>query len=122
MHAHCSYDYAVIRVVPRVDRELSLDLKRKIGHFTNVPMDAVIAATDVSCIYELPICLHKEGLDQQLVERLNIWSRQRAIFECSPGTSFSCPRKNDVSIRSNFRSILAHSESARGTLGDSLKP
>ena len=39
-------------------------------------MDAVIAATDVTCIYELPIRLHKEGLDQQLVERLNIWSRQ----------------------------------------------
>jgi CTP synthase len=63
-------------LICRVDRELSVDLKRKIGHFTNVPMDAVIAAADVSCIYELPIRLHKEGLDQQLVERLNIWSRQ----------------------------------------------
>src|SRR3954469_8215109 len=63
-------------LICRVDRELPIDQKRKIGHFTNVAMDAVIAATDVSCIYELPIRLHKEGLDQQLVERLNIWSRQ----------------------------------------------
>jgi CTP synthase len=36
----------------------------------------VIAATDVSCIYELPIRLHQEGLDQQIVDRLNIWSRE----------------------------------------------
>jgi CTP synthase len=63
-------------LICRVDRELPVDLKRKIAHFTNVGVDAVIAATDVSCIYELPIKLHKEGLDQQLVERLNIWSRQ----------------------------------------------
>jgi CTP synthase len=63
-------------LICRVDRELPIDQKRKIGHFTNVAMDAVIAATDVTCIYELPIRLHKEGLDQQLVERLNIWSRQ----------------------------------------------
>ncbi|MDH5671116.1 MAG: CTP synthase [Myxococcales bacterium] len=63
-------------LICRVDRPLTEDLKRKIAHFTNVAVDAVIAATDVSCIYELPIRLHKEGLDQQLVDRLNIWSRE----------------------------------------------
>jgi CTP synthase len=63
-------------LICRVDRPLPADLKRKIGHFTNVPVECVIAATDVSCIYELPIKLHEEGLDQQIVERLNIWSRE----------------------------------------------
>jgi CTP synthase len=63
-------------VICRVDRPLSADLKRKIAHFTNVGVDAVIAAPDVSTIYELPIRLHQEGLDQTLVERLNIWSRE----------------------------------------------
>jgi len=61
-------------LICRVDRPLPSDLKRKIAHFTNVAVEAVIAATDVSCIYELPIRLHEEGLDQQIVERLNIWS------------------------------------------------
>jgi CTP synthase len=63
-------------VICRVDRPLSSDLKRKIAHFTNVAVEAVIAAPDVSTIYELPIRLHQEGLDQQVVERLNIWSRE----------------------------------------------
>src|SRR4029077_4180448 len=63
-------------LICRVDRPLPSDLKRKIAHFTNVAVEAVIAATDVSCIYELPIRLHEEGLDQQIVDRLNIWSRE----------------------------------------------
>ena len=63
-------------LICRVDRSIGPDIKRKIAHFTNVAVDAVIAATDVSCIYELPIKLHAEGLDQQIVERLNIWSRE----------------------------------------------
>jgi CTP synthase len=63
-------------LICRVDRPLASDIKRKIAHFTNVGVEAVIAATDVSCIYELPIRLHQEGLDQQIVDRLNIWSRE----------------------------------------------
>jgi CTP synthase len=86
-------------LICRVDRELSLDLKRKIGHFTNVPMDAVIAATDVSCIYELPLYLHKEGLDQQLVERLNIWSRQPDLSQWKrTAEKMRDPNKASVSI------------------------
>jgi CTP synthase len=86
-------------LICRVDRELPIDLKRKIGHFTNVAMDAVIAATDVSCIYELPIRLHKEGLDQQLVERLNIWSRQPDLSQWKRTVEKMLnPSKGSVSI------------------------
>jgi len=34
-----------------------------------------IAAEDVDCIYELPLKFHAEGLDQKVVELLNIWTR-----------------------------------------------
>jgi CTP synthase len=60
----------------RSDRPISRALKEKISLFTNVAVERVIAAADASCIYELPILLHAEGLDEQLTERLNIWSRQ----------------------------------------------
>jgi CTP synthase len=60
----------------RSDRPISRALKEKISLFTNVAVERVIAAPDASCIYELPILLHAEGLDEQLIERLNIWSRQ----------------------------------------------
>jgi len=60
----------------RCDRPLSRAIKEKISLFSNVAADSVIAAMDASCIYELPLMFHAEGLDEQLTERLNIWSRQ----------------------------------------------
>jgi CTP synthase len=63
-------------LICRCDRPLPQSLKEKIAHFCNVRKDAVIAAPDVSVIYELPIALHAEGTDTQIAERLNIWSRE----------------------------------------------
>jgi len=63
-------------LICRCDRPLSRSIKEKISLFSNVQVDSVIAAIDASCIYELPLLFHEEGLDDQLVERLNIWSRQ----------------------------------------------
>ena len=59
----------------RTDRFLSKDLKAKIALFCNVEVDAVITAKDVSCIYEVPLVFHGEGLDHKIVELLNIWTR-----------------------------------------------
>jgi CTP synthase len=51
-------------------------MKEKISLFSNVPVECVIAAVDVPCIYELPIVLHAEGIDEKITELLNIWARQ----------------------------------------------
>ncbi len=59
----------------RTDRYLSNDIKSKIALFCNVGTDAVITAKDVDCIYEVPLVFHKEGLDNKIVELLNIWTR-----------------------------------------------
>jgi CTP synthase len=60
----------------RSDRPLSRGMKEKISLFSNVEVDCVIAAVDVDCIYELPIALHAEGIDEKVTEKLNIWARQ----------------------------------------------
>jgi CTP synthase len=62
-------------IVCRVDRPLSQDIKRKISLFCNVPSKRVITAEDQETIYQLPLALHAEGLDAQVVEMLNIWCR-----------------------------------------------
>jgi CTP synthase len=59
----------------RTKQMLNQATKDKIALFSNVPVEAVISAIDVSCIYELPLHLHSEGLDDLVAERLNIWSR-----------------------------------------------
>jgi CTP synthase len=63
-------------LICRSEMPLSRAVKEKIALFSNVAVEAVIAALDVTCIYEVPLMLHAEGLDELLADRLNIWSRQ----------------------------------------------
>ncbi|MBU0481633.1 MAG: CTP synthase [Proteobacteria bacterium] len=58
----------------RTEALLSKELKAKISLFCNVPTDAVITAQDVKSIYEVPLCFSKEGLDNKILELLNVWT------------------------------------------------
>jgi CTP synthase len=70
-------------VVCRCDRPLEASMRDKISMFCNVPMKAVIECRDVRhSIYELPLALQKEGLDDLVLElfglklplpKKNIW-------------------------------------------------
>lgn len=60
----------------RTDRDLSDELRKKISLFTNVTYDAVIQAKDVDCVYEVPLRFHDEGLDDKIVELLQLWTKR----------------------------------------------
>jgi len=65
----------------RTEKEISKDMKEKISLFCNVPVDAVITARDVASIYEVPLIFHNEGLDDKIIELLNIWTRKPELKE-----------------------------------------
>ena len=56
----------------RTDRFLDADIKRKIALFCDVPEEAVITAKDVDTIYEVPLVLKAEGLDQIILKQLGL--------------------------------------------------
>ena len=56
----------------RTDRILPKDIKDKIALFCNIHPRAVITARDVKNIYEVPLFLHEEGLDEIILEDLNL--------------------------------------------------
>ncbi|MBT3351634.1 MAG: CTP synthase [Nitrospinaceae bacterium] len=56
----------------RTEHPLDLDLKRKISLFCNVSPSAVITAIDVDTIYEVPLKFNEEGLDQIIVDSLDL--------------------------------------------------
>ena len=60
----------------RTENLLSDDIKSKIALFCNVEVTSVFTAKDVGCIYEVPLVFHKEGLDNKIVDLLNIWTGQ----------------------------------------------
>jgi CTP synthase len=61
-------------LVCRCEKALAPEIKKKIALFCSVDQDAVISAKDAKNIYEVPLNLHQEGLDQKVVELLNIWT------------------------------------------------
>ena len=62
-------------LICRCDRTLDKSILHKIAMFCNVHIDAVFQSIDVDTIYQLPLLLHSQGLDEKLSELLNIWSR-----------------------------------------------
>ena len=58
----------------RTDRMLPDEVKSKIALFCNIDKSAVITALDVKYIYEVPYVFHQEGIDEKIVELLNIWT------------------------------------------------
>ena len=67
-----SIGIAAEAVLCRVDRPLPDDVRAKIALFCNVSPEQVIEARDVSTIYEVPLMFCKEGLDELLLEQLNL--------------------------------------------------
>jgi CTP synthase len=65
----------------RTDRSLPRDVKDKIALFCNVDPTAVFTAVDVDSIYEVPLKLYEEGIDQKVAEILNIWSRSPSLTD-----------------------------------------
>jgi len=56
----------------RTAHPLTHDIKAKIALFCSVPEEAVITARDVESIYEVPLMLAEEALDEQILRRLRL--------------------------------------------------
>ena len=56
----------------RTEKPLSRSVREKIALFCNVDVDAVIQARDVRDIYEIPLVLHEQGLDDLILKFLDL--------------------------------------------------
>lgn len=61
-------------LVCRTEHPLPDDIRRKIAQFCNVSKQDVIEARDASTIYEVPILMKKECLDQRVLYKLGIYN------------------------------------------------
>lgn len=59
-------------IVCRTEYPLAQDLKRKIAQFCDVEADAVVECRDASTLYEVPLNLQAEGLDDYVVKHLKL--------------------------------------------------
>ena len=63
----------------RSERSLPDDMKEKIALFCDVDVEAVITATDVSSVYEVPLVFAEQGVDEILLRLLRTEAKQRDL-------------------------------------------
>jgi CTP synthase len=68
-------------LVCRTEHEISDDIKNKLALFCNVEVDSVIQSIDASTIYEVPLLMKNEKLDQVVLRKLNLKSSNDTNLE-----------------------------------------
>jgi CTP synthase len=68
-------------IVCRTEHPLADDLKRKIAQFCDVEPEAVIECIDAETLYEVPMLLRDEGLDEIVVKHLGLQTSEPDMTE-----------------------------------------
>lgn len=68
-------------IVCRTQVPLSLDVKRKIALFCDTDVDSVIEARDADVLYEVPLMLHAEGLDDIVLRHFGLVAQEPDLVE-----------------------------------------
>lgn len=72
-------------LVCRTEHPLPMEIRRKIALFCNVQVNSVIEAMDAETIYDVPLLMKKEKLDQRALYMLDIYNDQDADLEAWKG-------------------------------------
>jgi len=63
-------------IVCRSEAPISAELKRKISNLCDVPVEAVVNAADARNLYEIPLVMHDEGLDEMVCQLFGFADRE----------------------------------------------
>jgi CTP synthase len=83
-------------LVLRTEHELTKDIRKKVSLFCNVQLEAVIQSIDVDTIYEVPLLMKEENLDQIILSRLNL--KPKKSLDLKPWRSFITQLKDAKTV------------------------
>ena len=61
-------------IICRSDREIGQNIIDKISLFCNISSDRIFSSIDLNSIYKLPLNFHRQGLDDKIIEFLDMWA------------------------------------------------
>ena len=85
-------------LICRCQGDLRPSDRKKIALFTNVEERAVFAARDMRSIYEIPMMLHEQGLDNIVLEKLHLTAAPANLSEWKQVVAFQENPKHEVSL------------------------
>ncbi len=59
-------------LVCRSERAINAEIRKKLALFCNVPINSVISSIDAKTIYDVPLLMRKEKLDERVLELFNL--------------------------------------------------
>jgi len=68
-------------VVCRSERHLPPDIRKKVALFCNVPVNCVVEAMDAETIYDVPVLMRKEKLDERVLAKLKLSHKREPDIE-----------------------------------------
>jgi CTP synthase len=103
-------------LVCRTEHEISDEIRGKLALFCNVRKQAVIQSIDASTIYDVPLMMQKEGLDQVVMQKLHL--EDKGAPDLTQWSAFLKKHKNPkdevrigligkyVELQDSYKSIL----------------
>lgn len=79
VHMLNSYGIQPDFILARAERPIDKLRKQKLSVFCGIPEDSIIAAPDVSFIYEIPLNFEKEKLTDKILEKLKLKRKKRDL-------------------------------------------
>ena len=70
-------------IVCRSEKELPYDVRAKIAMFCNLPVNCVFQNLNARSLYEVPLMLNREGLDEQVIKMLGLPQGRSGLSEWS---------------------------------------
>jgi len=68
-------------LVCRTEWPLPLEIRKKVALFCNVQLNSVIEAIDADTIYDVPLLMRKEKLDERVLSKLKVVAKQEPDLE-----------------------------------------
>lgn len=68
-------------LVCRSEHSLNMEIRKKLSLFCNVPINCVIEALDAETIYDVPILMRKERLDERVLSKLKLKHKKEPKIE-----------------------------------------
>jgi CTP synthase len=68
-------------LVCRTERPLPVEIRKKLSLFCNVNLNSVIEAIDADTIYDVPLLMKKEKLDERVLSKLKVHSKEEVDLD-----------------------------------------
>lgn len=117
-------------IVTRSDKEIPKDVREKISLFCNVSSDCVFSNTTLPCLYEVPLMLHEQKMDDIVCRELGIEGTKLELTAWEKLVSRIYARKSElkialvgkyVKLHDSYLSIVESLNHASFVIGKSIK-